>query len=93
MRKLGAPSEKQTENKLVGEHATIQKANRSLTRSPNGKEDINIPAQCTGGSSADEQVAATDEADFKTGGQAIENETEKVSTKIEPCFLAITKAQ
>ncbi|CAB4270032.1 unnamed protein product [Prunus armeniaca] len=65
MRKLGAPSEKQTKTKLVGKRATIQKANRSLTRSPDGEEDINIPAQCPVGSSADEQVAATDEADFK----------------------------
>ena len=44
-RKLRAPSEKERENKLAGEHATIQKANISLTRSPDGKEDINILAQ------------------------------------------------
>ncbi|BFG23444.1 hypothetical protein CerSpe_097180 [Prunus speciosa] len=115
-RKKRIPSEKETENKLVGEHATTQKEiglsngehstdasvaeNRSLTTSSNGKEDINIPAQpdeckisfletenlqdslaridcktsddangdpcySTGDSSADEQVAATDEVDFK----------------------------
>ncbi|XP_008234806.1 PREDICTED: uncharacterized protein LOC103333691 [Prunus mume] len=115
-RKKRILSEKETENKLIGEHATTQKeigisngerstdvsvtANRSLTTSSNGKEDINIPAQpdeckisfletenlqdslahidcktsddangdlcySTGDSSADEQVAATDEVDFK----------------------------
>ncbi|KAI5347141.1 hypothetical protein L3X38_015020 [Prunus dulcis] len=115
-RKKKIPSEKETENTLVGEHATTQKEisisngehstdvsvteNRSLTTSSNGKEDINIlvqPDECkisfletenlqdslahidcktsddangdlcysTGDSSADEQVAATDEVDFK----------------------------
>ncbi|ONI25468.1 hypothetical protein PRUPE_2G304900 [Prunus persica] len=115
-RKKKIPSEKETENTLVGEHATTQKEisisngehstdvsvteNRSLTTSSNGKEDINIPVQpdeckisfletenlqdslahidckisddangdlcySTGDSSADEQVAATDEVDFK----------------------------
>lgn len=115
VRKKKTPIEKDTENKLLEEHATIQKEigisneeqstdvsvteNRSLNTISDGKEDTIIPDQpdeCkislletekieslaqidrrdsdyvngdlgygTGDSSADEQVAATDEVDFK----------------------------
>ncbi|KAM1817819.1 hypothetical protein ACFX12_002055 [Malus domestica] len=116
VRKKKTPIEKETENKLLEEHGTIQKEigisneeqstevsvteNRSLNTISNGKEDTIIPDQpdeckislletekiedslaqidrrdsdyakgdlgySTGDSSADEQVAATDEVDFK----------------------------
>ncbi|KAM2318525.1 hypothetical protein ACFX1S_002108 [Malus domestica] len=116
VRKKKTPIEKETENKLLEEHGTIQNEigisneeqstevsvteNRSLNTISNGKEDTIIPDQpdeckislletekiedslaqidrrdsdyakgdlgySTGDSSADEQVAATDEVDFK----------------------------
>ncbi|CAB4301968.1 unnamed protein product [Prunus armeniaca] len=76
------PSEKETENKLVGEHATIQKeigiSNGEHSTDTENLQDSLAHINCktsddangdlcysTGDSSADEQVAATDEVDFK----------------------------